>query len=268
MIPQLYSTSKISTHYDTGEKPVLVECNDMHSYICKYPRYSGNAGKLVCELLGALLAKAWKLNTPDVAFVGVRQHHVPADMSGSLFSRILLGSRKCENVIDITSGTIPNISPSVQLTKQLLKIALFDMWIANEDRNANNANLMYDLVNDSLVAIDFGCSFNTSTLEYPLSQLTETDSIINSDLFRQIAKNMSDEQVKEMANELVEHDYPAALSASKEVIESGIENIVPKEWSFHKDVLRMKTNELLTREWTSNVKTNYEEILNSVLNNG
>ena len=37
-----------------------------------------------------------------------------------------------------------------------MKIALFDFWIANEDRNANNANLLYDVGRGRLISIDYG----------------------------------------------------------------------------------------------------------------
>ncbi len=60
------------------------------------------------------------------------------------------------------------MSSNEKLCQQLMQIALFDLWLSNEDRNANNANLMYDMVNDNIMAIDYGCCFNTATFDYPL----------------------------------------------------------------------------------------------------
>lgn len=36
------------------------------------------------------------------------------------------------------------------------------------------ANLMYDVVHEQLVSIDYGCIFNTATFDAPFSQLTST----------------------------------------------------------------------------------------------
>lgn len=54
---RLYSIKSIEKTFNTGEEPVLVACNDHNSYICKYARYSGSANKLVCELMGTVIAQ-------------------------------------------------------------------------------------------------------------------------------------------------------------------------------------------------------------------
>ena len=54
---------------------MLVMCSDVNIYVCKYMRSSATAYKLACELIGAKLAKAWRLTTPDIALVNIRPLH-------------------------------------------------------------------------------------------------------------------------------------------------------------------------------------------------
>ena len=272
---QLYSIKNIEKTYNTGEEPVLVACNDHNSYICKYTRYSGSANKLVCELMGAVFARTWMLNTPDIAIVKVRREHVPQNMNGSYFAKAILGSLQQQNVIDITPATIPLIEPSEKLCLQLMRIALFDLWLANEDRNANNANLMYDMVNDNIIAIDYGCCFNTATFDYSLSLLTESESILCSDLFGHLSKNIQHERIMQMADILLRIDMPSCLhdcQTSKAVLqwdettnEELCSDFIPSAWNVDRNRLACKIEELLSDEWVNNVRCTYLETLNTAL---
>ena len=38
MIQTLQSIEQVEIVYDTGDKPVLVHCDDMNFYVCKYNR--------------------------------------------------------------------------------------------------------------------------------------------------------------------------------------------------------------------------------------
>lgn len=60
-LPILYSAKRIEQQFHTGEEPVLVMCSDVNTYVCKYMRSSAAAYKLVCELVGARMAKAWNV---------------------------------------------------------------------------------------------------------------------------------------------------------------------------------------------------------------
>lgn len=272
---RLHSIKNIEKTYNTGEEPVLVACNDHNSYICKYSRYSGSANKLVCELMGAVFAKSWMLSTPEIAIVKVNREHVPYNMSGSFFSKPILGSLQQQNVVDITPATIPLISPSEKLCRQLMQIALFDLWLSNEDRNANNANLMYDMVNDDIIAIDYGCCFNTATFDYPLSLLTESESILCSDLFMHLASNTSRERIRQMADILLNIDFPSYIHDSQigSVVvqwddDSNEElgcDFIPSAWNIDRGRLSIKIDELLSSEWLARVKIGFIETLNTAL---
>lgn len=272
---QLHSIKIIEKTYNTGEEPVLVACNDHNSYICKYTRYSGSANKLVCELIGAMFAKTWRLNTPEIAIVKVEQEHTPYNMSGSFFSKPILGSLQQTNVVDITPATIPLITPNEKLCRQLMQIALFDLWISNEDRNANNANLMYDMINDNIIAIDYGCSFNTATFDYPLSLLTESESILCSDLFHHLSNGVSREYILQAADVLLNNDFPSYLHDCKmdQVVvqrddKTNAESecdFIPSAWNIDRRRLTNKIEDLFSENWITRVKTGFIETLNTAL---
>src|SRR5690348_4904939 len=81
---------------------------------------------------------------------------------------------------DVEAGEASNIylglkGNSYELNKyperfDLLKIALFDLWLANNDRNHNNYNLL--LKDGRFVPIDHSEIFDGSSLGRKLSQLT------------------------------------------------------------------------------------------------
>ena len=138
-IPVLESVKAIEQQYRTGEEPVLVMCSDMNAYICKYMRSSAVAYKLACELIGSLMAMAWQLETPDIAFVRIKSAHWAGRFAQHSLSAPSLGSKQMEGVVDVPPSTYGDVASTTAMLRQLMKIALFDFWIANEDRNANNA---------------------------------------------------------------------------------------------------------------------------------
>ena len=65
-----------------------------------------------------------------------------------------------------------------------IQIALFDIWLCNEDRNHNNYNLLYDIVNNHFVPIDHVNIFNGLNIDKPPYLISQNESILTSPLFR------------------------------------------------------------------------------------
>lgn len=55
-----YSVQPINNVFDTGDKPVLVLCDDTTFYVCKHNGHSNTAKRLFCELLSNELLDALK----------------------------------------------------------------------------------------------------------------------------------------------------------------------------------------------------------------
>ena len=265
-IPVLESVKAIEQQYRTGEEPVLVMCSDMNAYICKYMRSSAAAYKLACELIGSLMATAWQLETPDIAFVRIKSAHWAGRFAQHSLSAPSLGSKQMEGVVDVTPSTYGDVASTTAMLRQLMKIALFDFWIANEDRNANNANLLYDVSRGRLVSIDYGCILNTATFDYAMSQLTTTDTILWSDLFQHLAKSKDRTTIDAIVSEL-KTAYTACLKRSKRQVKQIVEGL-PKEWNVSGKVVEEKLQQLFAEQWTAGVWVNFVECLNENISNG
>lgn len=258
-IPKLYSAKRIEQQFHTGEEPVMVMCSDVNLYVCKYMRSSATAYKLACELIGVRLAMAWHLNTPDIALVNIRPAHWEGVNLSHNLSAPAIGFHWLDSVVDITPSTYAIVPANTETLRQLMKIALFDFWMANEDRNANNANLMYDIVREQLVSIDYGCILNTATFDYPLSQLTSTDTILWSDLFRHLVQSTDRQTVLSIADRL-KADYNGCLSRSSQAVADIIEDM-PQEWKVPAETVSEKLRQLFDEQWTSAIWDNFMECL-------
>lgn len=263
-IPILYSVKKIERQLHTGEEPVLVMCSDVNTYVCKYMRTSATAYKMVCEFIGARMAKAWQLTTPKIAIVKIRPLHWEGLNISRSLSAPSIGSRWMEGVVDITPSTYAEIPANKNTLRQLLRIALFDFWIANEDRNANNANLMYDVTQGLLVSIDYGCILNTATFEYPLTQLTSTDTILWSDLFKHLSYNQNALNISTLTDHLKE-EYKECIGSCR-LQTNLIAEEIPTEWNISSNIVKNKLSQLFDEQWITETWNNFTRCLNENIN--
>lgn len=260
MISIIDSAKRIEQQFRTGEEPVLVMCSDVNIYVCKYMRSSAAAYKLACELIGARMAESWQLNTPDIALVKIKSSHWTSINQSHSLSAPSIGSKWLDGVVDITPSTYAKVPATVDTLEQLMRIALFDFWIANEDRNANNANLMYDVAHSRLVSIDYGCILNTATFEYPLSQLTTTDTILWSDFFRHLSQGQETATIQVIADRLKVVFRESIQRASVQV--NQILDEMPTEWNVPQSVVKDKLLQLFDERWTAEVWDIFMECLN------
>ncbi len=265
-IPVLYSAKAIEKQFITGEEPVMVLCSDMNTYICKYMRSFSTSYKLACELIGSMLAKSWRICTPDTAFVRIKPSHWNSVNVPHVVSAPAYGSKRMSDVIDITPSSFQSIPVNEASLLQLLSIALFDFWIANEDRNANNANLMFNVETNSLVSIDYGCILNTATFDFPLSQLTSTDTILWSDLFKHLSYGRDITYFEKILKGMKDY-YRACIEASNNTT-SLIIDLFPKEWHLPKEIISSKFEQLNNDDWIKSVWEDFTENLKDNIYNG
>lgn len=256
-ISNTYSVKCIEKQYGTGDLPVLVYCTDNKSYICKYMRSSSSAYKLACELLGASFAKEWNINTPNLSFVYINNKHWAYINTPHFIGAPCIGYEVIENVVDVTPFSVHDIDVNCDLLKQLLLIALFDFWIANEDRTCNNANLLFDVVNKKIISIDYGGIFNTATFDYDLMQLTSTDSILCADIFRRICSKMQPSKIIEYALGLRPFYDKCIRNCKKRC--NVIVNDIPCEWKVPADSVNRQVDYILTDSWVEQTWMNFIE---------
>ena len=118
---------------------------------------------------------------------------------------------------------------------------------------------MYDTERSRFVSIDYGCVLNTATFEYPLSQLTSTDTILYSDLFHHLTKSKNTEEVVAIAEKL-KQDYRSKIKQAQEAVENAT-SIIPEEWNVNPQLVDNKLMQLFEEHWIDAVWDNFIELL-------
>lgn len=131
----------------------------------------------------------------------------------------------------------------------MLKIALFDIWLSNEDRTTNNYNLLLQVVKGGysiLYIIDNTEIFNSSmAYSQSLEQIAQCDSILNSDLSTLVFKNNS-EIVREV--DVLVKEFPAFTKSCQDNLKF-ILNQVPEKWHINLQSYETKINTIFTEDW-------------------
>ena len=262
-IPEYHSIESIKKQYGTGEEPVLALCSDRNEYICKYMRSSGTPYKLICEIIGAILANKWGLRIPDFALISLLAEHWTPFRTINLYAPAF-GSKVQHNVIDVNATWNKDILISLAIQEQILNIALFDIWVANEDRNWNNANLLYDVISNDLIVIDHGCILNTATFDYNLSLLTQNETILYSDLAHFILSDIPQNVSNKLITNLEVH-FKSMSKRHKELISSVTDNI-PDSWKVNAEIVIAKMNQLFEKNWIEDCWETFVEYYNESKN--
>ncbi len=189
LMKAVQSISSINHCYQTyGSKPVRIMCNDLENYVCKY--YTGGSGpahNLFNEVLAASFLKIWKLPVPDFAFVTIGRKHIEnVGFPYHYFETPCFGSRfmgDYKELDKVFMGMPKSRFKNPDTAKGFVWIALFDIWLCNEDRNHNNFNLLYDAARNAFVPIDHVNIFNGLNIDKAPYLISENESILNSPLF-------------------------------------------------------------------------------------
>lgn len=148
-----------------------------------------------------------------------------------------------------------------------MKIALFDIWISNEDRNHNNFNLLLYGSSENLYffyAIDHVNIFNTSFLDYGIAEITEDDSIINTDLAKILFGKSR--KLTETVNNVIENFYLCTEKCQNNLDE--ILDLVPDSWNINKEQIRDRIiNNLFSKEWKAQCEANFRAFVQSFIIN-
>ncbi len=238
----------------SGSQPLLVLCDDLNFYVCKYNRWPGSSAiKLLHEVLGGSFAKAWNLAVPEFCLVNIEASHIE-DMPGlqpAFFNAECFGSHYNNKYVEV-DNFYAEMSKSDKSRfsnrEDFLKIALFDIWMANEDRNFMNYNLLIDVENENrFIPIDHDAIFNTGNLDKGLDLLTEEDSIISTNFTLKLFSR-KELQNKEYLNEIQDEYYLCTANCEKQI--DTILNEIPLNWRINtKDYATLLKENLFKQQW-------------------
>ncbi|WP_175635845.1 HipA family kinase [Pedobacter ghigonis] len=260
------SIAKISRVIPTGGSlPVVVMADNLEDYVCKYDFGT----KLINEYLGHQFLQLWEIGVFSAAFVNIKRDHVPAEIlngriQGHLFDKPCFGLQYENNALSVNDIIIGSSGDRYELDKfedrfSLMDIGLFDLWLANDDRNQNNSNLL--LLENRLVPIDHSNLFDGDGLGRELSPLTWEDSIIHSD----IAKVLLNSKLKrEARHQQLLEQFPIFVSRCRQALPDLIAGI-PNQWCNDKALLReqITSSVMDNQKWLDQTISSFSELIHN-----
>jgi hypothetical protein len=237
-------------------RPLLVYGDDFHHYIAKF----GRPYDLLNEMIAAVFCGLWGIRVPSPALFRLLPEHIPERHDKRQFEQLGFGSKYLEHAQELTNLISTWQQNQYDLGRivnkvDLLRIGLFDLWLANEDRNHNNANLLIQPEHDGfyLVAIDHVNIFNTNSLHLGVHQLTEEDSILVSPHIPLFFKN--DEKLLAAVSAL-ENQFPGAVNECYECLPSLLQEM-PAEWGIDIAQQKLQMEPIFSADWIAETIRNF-----------
>lgn len=256
---------------ETACKPIRVLCSDLEFYYCKYNAGYSIPNRLLREYLSSCFLQAWHLPAAEVAFIKILKEHIPADLGipFKYFENTCFGSRKLDNAIEVSSFLTEATTYQKRKIKNkfdYLKIALFDIWVGNDDRNHNNYNLLLRSQEGvySFIPIDHERVFNTGNLDKPLYTITEESSLITAPLCGRLftARELTD---RKWLENLID-DFYLCIKECIRLMPKIVQEI-PQDWQVDIEVLQQQINtNLFAKEWLNECQAAFISYLQLAVN--
>ena len=226
---------------------------------------------LAKELIAYRFAELWNLPQPKAAIVLVSSNHLEKVSVNKehydlpcFGSQYLVNRQDWDKFMEMASAAFYR---KFNAHKELLTISLFDIWLGNEDRFAQNHNLLLELntAEYSLLPIDHETILNAidsnnnriffdSEMMIPDQghNLLESLSVINA-----LKKCKGIEEMKSD----VTANFPNFVQACKFRLPEVISEL-PDEWNIEKDELKAYLNEQLFKDsWLELVLEQFKKLL-------
>jgi hypothetical protein len=199
-LPNKEVISIVKRYHTDGHSPYLVITSDYERYVLKAPNNSFDLDSLIKEFLCSWLLKKWGVNTPEIAALTLAKELATSpEISGDnrfSYSSVYFGSKHMQDALDLQS--LISIEGKVAARKiinlnDIFKVALFDIWVENDDRKPTNNNILLcpSTKGSELTPIDHAATFSTLSFDdlNPIYlSFSDNDSIAYSGFGRSIIK--------------------------------------------------------------------------------
>jgi hypothetical protein len=135
-------TRYITPLREGGSLPALAEANDDFRYVLKFKGAGHGVKALIAELVGGQIAKALKLQLPELVFANLDEAFGRTEADEEI-QDLLQGSQGLNLALHFLSGAI-TFDPVVTTVddKQASQIVWLDAYITNVDRTFKNTNML------------------------------------------------------------------------------------------------------------------------------
>lgn len=266
----LNSIQEIHKEFETtGSHPVEVLCagiEGMGNYICKYSPVPAN--RLFREFLANQFLLLWGIKAPEAVFVNIEEEHIPNNLSDRVqprFFRIptfgVRSYKDAKEVDEIIKGFSDYFVNQIDRI-DLLKIALFDLWLGNEDRHQGNYNLLIvsgqENTSPYFMPIDHTEIFNSGNIEYEITMLNFEETLIYSDVFAHFCK-MSPKLLKEIDQIIV--DFKKWTTSCNDSLNKILAD-VPEKWEIDIQFIKSYLEKyIFLDQWLKNVENTYRKYI-------
>lgn len=256
------STGRIIHRFDTGDRPFVTRFSDGRKYLCKAARFGNGAYGLVRDFIGTRFASICGLIDSSPIPVRLFPRHTDGLETSEDYSVPCLGREWKEDTVEIIDSNHPYIknANNGKTAETLMAVALFDIWLSNEDRLNNNLNLLYSFRSGSIAAIDHAGIFNTS-FNAPLLLLSREDSVLYSNLFRDATEGKMPE---ENSIELLLSDFQKMTDACLTDVPA-IRASIPASWDIDLSKYDTLMEFIFSPRWKKNATENFTKILKEVM---
>ena len=254
-MPYITAISLLNEIPTDGNSPIKIIGNDYQLYLAKNSRNKTPALDIINEVLAHHLLNCWDIVTPEAAIIKISPFDLRKEYSNyhkpSYYNKPVFGSSWLHDSIDCNALTVSVNKPDYKKFENpnsIFDIALFDIWIENDDRKPTNNNLLLQTFNGKQKIIPIDNAFIFSSLNYKdLNEqyvaFSDNDSIIRSDLAISLKKYKTSRST--WAKNDKEKFYLCIESSKKEFDE--IAAIIPQKWGFT-DVHKQKIISFLFNE--------------------
>ncbi|MDM1405311.1 hypothetical protein HX039_14515 [Myroides marinus] len=197
MIEQKDIISIIRAIPTDGHHPYLALGSDMQQYIIKPLNSRQDKVSIQKEYLCSLFLSQWSLKTPSV-YSCVLPHAFRGEGKRFAYSDYVFGSKSIDPQLELNQlfsfeGKIA--LRRIRSKEDLVRLALFDIWIENDDRRASNTNVLMKIEEDCFDFYAIDHAFTFASLDFVLLDsayvsFSDNDSILYSDLGQSITKSL------------------------------------------------------------------------------
>lgn len=255
----------------SGSRPVIVRDENLEDFVCKYD----SSQKLIKEYLAHHFLQVWGLPVLSAVFVDVLPEHIdPITVRQGVitnrtqphhFRKTCFGTLYIADSL-LMSNTLQGLKSNFTELKKyvnkndFLKIALFDLWIVNTDRNHGNYNILIQSIGREylITPIDHSEIFDGFDIGNDLNQLTPEDSILTSEL---ASVFLSDNKKTDMEVRILLDNFPNFVKGCSEILPKLVENC-PDSWCQNKPKLLQDLKKFMEDEaWIQSTMQNFIELV-------
>lgn len=219
------------------------------------------------EFIAACFLEIWQLPVPEFGLVNVSQEHIQTiEMPFHYFEIPCFGSRFNNRLSEASQFFMHYPFPKKDIDSfqhSFLKIGLFDIWLANEDRNNNNMNLLIDSQAKLFVPIDHVMIFNSQNIDKEPYQLNEGDSILSSWLSERLFSRTLQHNLQHLRLRTVsefERDLTTCYGSLEQILSD-----LPYEWHIDPGFVLSRLDLFFSESWIEDCKTTFNTCLQLAL---